>query len=550
MGLSSVRPQVGTNASAFWPVAPKRNKDKTKPSNEAKLPNAFMSSATHFKPIVLHRSPSPKIKISSESKTPAAEKKVLPKSPRHEKNLGDKDEVVRKLKELKQNLMKHRQTSLHETENVDSETKSNSLKHSECSRKSDTKSKGDQMPNMSNANNSSNALDLLLNELQKQGTIPDTNVLASSIARYLESQLSQGSQSRQSRTSNDRTPTWSQQSSPSINTNYQYVSNLPQNFNLNIPAQHHTQLIGQTVTLPDRHGGGGMLASYPLQVQLQQDPRTGFIQLVPVGLVAPLSNQSPASAGRSPGARNMEHRNISSSPHSTCSDREGNLSKLNENSPKSKQNVHGRTAKDLVQKTANQRAKNMGRVILDQTYVMSDNGGLRKSKSDHHMDQFSEDQIVTGNGRGDNLSSSFSGSYGLLYSSEQDNRTVCYPNPPNAYFDDGHINTHGNNNRTDFTRAYQPQPLRNGHSGKSSPSLSKDSGVSGLNGGPSYQPPPPGSLVERLLNSENLRHQKMLGRVTYLLREEFARDGLMAGSNEDSSIGGLLFNTQYNQNTL
>ncbi|KAL5022627.1 hypothetical protein ScPMuIL_001782 [Solemya velum] len=540
MGLSSVRPQVGTITSAFWPVPPKRNKEKPKSVSEAKLPNAFISSATHFKPIVLHRSPSPKIKSSSDGKiTTTAETRELPKPIRREHhNMGDKDEVVRKLKELKQNLMKPRHSLSHDTENIDTvETRSNSSKHSESSRKSETKSKGDQTPTVSNTNNSSNALDLLLNELQKQGTVPDTHVLASSIAQYLESQLSQGSHSRQSRTSNDRTPTWSQQSSPSINPNYQYMPrDLPPNFNLNIPAQFHTQLIGQTVTLPDKHGGGGVLASHPLQLQLQQDPRTGFIQLVPVGMVAPLSNQSPAHANRSPGARNMEHYHSSPSTHSACSDREGNLSKLNDNSPKSKSNIHGRTAKDLVQKTANQRAKNMGRVVPDQEYVMSNNNGLRRSKSDHEIDQFSGDQILTDNERGDRLSSSFNGAYGLQYSSEHDDRTLNYPEPSNTYFDNGHTNHYGNNNRSDSTHGYQPQTFRNGRSENSSPSLSKDSGVSGLNGGLGYQPPVPGSLVERLLNSENLRHQKMLGRVTYLLQEEFARDGLMAGGNEDSSI--------------
>jgi hypothetical protein len=55
--------------------------------------------------------------------------------------------------------------------------------------------------------------------------------------------------------------------------------------NLNIPSQYQQHVVGQTVTLPQY--GGGMMPGYPMQVQLQQDPRTGFVQLIPVGMPVP-----------------------------------------------------------------------------------------------------------------------------------------------------------------------------------------------------------------------------------------------------------------------
>lgn len=66
----------------------------------------------------------------------------------------------------------------------------------------------------------------------------------------------------------------------------------------------------------------------------------------------------------------------------------------------------------------------------------------------------------------------------------------------------------------------------------SSPSLSKDSGVSDLKGKTGDA-----SLMERLLNADTIRHQQRLGRLVRLLREEFAFDGYMENGIEDLSMG-------------
>ena len=66
-----------------------------------------------------------------------------------------------------------------------------------------------------------------------------------------------------------------------------------------------------------------------------------------------------------------------------------------------------------------------------------------------------------------------------------------------------------------------------------SPSWSKDSGVSGLN----LKGSGDATLMERLLNSETIRHQQRLSRVIRLLREEFAYDGYMENGGEDLVMG-------------
>ena len=73
-----------------------------------------------------------------------------------------------------------------------------------------------------------------------------------------------------------------------------------------------------------------------------------------------------------------------------------------------------------------------------------------------------------------------------------------------------------------------------------SPSLSKDSGVSGLNlrssagggGGQGYR-----TLMDRLLDADAVKHQQKLGRVIQLIREEFAFDGYLENGVEDLAMG-------------
>ncbi|XP_064630511.1 uncharacterized protein LOC135489206 isoform X2 [Lineus longissimus] len=72
-----------------------------------------------------------------------------------------------------------------------------------------------------------------------------------------------------------------------------------------------------------------------------------------------------------------------------------------------------------------------------------------------------------------------------------------------------------------------------------SPPLSKDSGVSGLilksNGGAAYP-----SLMDRLLNSDAMRRHEVLRKVVLLIREEFAFDGYMENGVEDLAMAEWL----------
>ncbi len=66
----------------------------------------------------------------------------------------------------------------------------------------------------------------------------------------------------------------------------------------------------------------------------------------------------------------------------------------------------------------------------------------------------------------------------------------------------------------------------------SSPLLSKDSGVSGLN-----MKGTDVTLMDRLLNSDTIRHQERLSKVISLLQDEFAYDGYMENGIEDLAMG-------------
>ena len=45
------------------------------------------------------------------------------------------------------------------------------------------------------------------------------------------------------------------------------------------------------------------------------------------------------------------------------------------------------------------------------------------------------------------------------------------------------------------------------------------------------------SLMERLLNSDTIKHQQKLSKVVRLLRDEFAYDGYMENGIEDLAMG-------------
>ncbi|XP_061194832.1 kinase non-catalytic C-lobe domain-containing protein 1-like [Saccostrea echinata] len=499
------KPQIGSSSSMFAPVA-------VKPKNEGKgqMPSAFTSTATHFKPIILHK--------TSSSPAPPPEEEKKTEATKEESNDNDK-EVVRKLKELKKNLMKHRQPV------KDSEGEENQKEQQTTSVKSSNEKKESEENVQLKASNTG-SLDNLLSELQKQGSVPDTQSLAAAIAQHLAKNL-QGSQQSNTGQGKDvpQQSTIGRQgpmSTPAApNMNQMFNMHLNQQMS-NFPPQYQQQLMGQTMTLPSMgQFGGSMMPGYPMQVQLQQDPRTGLFQMVPVSMVT--VNSAPGSQANSDEFNNMEDVTRMSDPGRSPKPRPRHLGgDSSRDLSKQKQGRHGRTAKDLVQKTANIRSKN-----LQQQNTSNISSPL--GQKDYDSKQWSSNQ---GSDKLSSQTKAFNGESGQP-SDQYNSLPRKHSVPLNLSSADYHLHP-------------QSQRIR---SNTSSPSPSKDSGVSGVNG--VYKPPDPGSLMDRLLNSNtSLTQQQKMGRLVHLLREEFAFDGYMENGVEDinmaeyvMSLGSLKWET-------
>ena len=560
-------------SGAFCPI-PKKPEPK-KELGEPRIPSAFSSPATHFKPIILHQpsattnekqatvteEKNPVVKDKEKttpSKTSSSDssKKAVTVSP---DQTNDKEkEVVKKLKELKKNLMKHnKQPSMaKELENEDklSEASKDSKdsKNSTPSRKSlpptPKKSSSSKSGEKSKRRQSSGALDALLKEIQKQGNVPDTNSLASAIAQVLQNHLNQGESpatkppdpekvSDNKPAELDMTVTSAQ---ATINQNEMLQ-------NLNIPQQFHSQLVGQMMSLPMQYGGN-MYPSLP-QFQFQQDPVTGFLQLVPVPVsVRPQSvhsNSGSVHSGQgftSPagsGTKDLGSPNLSPKTYHNQSD-VSNPSAISDQSLPRGKVPHGRTAKDLVQKTANMRAKNLGRPSPSNVLSSPQQTGLHKWKSDLALDR-AEAQFYSDSER--TKHSSYSS---LSFQNRLQSGYV---------FDDSMLNPHSyrNAHMTGLSRPLShygngmlqyrsPDYVnrQNINSTASSPSPSThDSGIGGMNHG-NYNrgiPPTSDTLMERLLSNVNMKQQRVLGKIVHLLREEFAFDGYMENGVEDLAMG-------------
>lgn len=496
----------------------------------------------------------------TSSSSSEVSKKVTAVSP--DPNNDKEKEVVKKLKELKKNLMKHNKqpTMAKEIENEDGTLEvSKDSKSSTPSKKSlpaTPKKSSSSKSGEKSKKQSSGALDALLKEIQKQGTAPDTNSLASAIAQILQSHLNQGANSdvkskdansdaKQPPTELDMTVTSAQ---AALNQNEMLKD-------LNIPQQFHSQLVGQMMSLPMQYGGN-MYPGLP-QFQFQQDPVTGYLQLVPVAVpMRPQSVHSNSGSVHSgheftspngSGARikdtaspslspKMYHNQSDVSNPSAISDISGSRGKV----------PHGRTAKDLVQKTANLRAKNLGRPSPSNVLGPPPQSfGLQKWKSDHALDradiQFYSDSERTKRSSYSSLSFQNRHQAGFVYDdsmlSPHSYRTAqmtglsrplsMYGNPMPHYRSPDYVNRHNMN-----STASSPSPSTH------------DSGIGGMNHNTYNRGFPPSSdtsLMDRLLSNVNVKQQKVLGKIVHLLREEFAFDGYMENGVEDLAMGKLLF---------
>ncbi|WAR21994.1 KNDC1-like protein [Mya arenaria] len=575
-GGSSFQPikptAVGSNSSAFSSTGafcpiPKKPEPK-KEVGEPRIPSAFSSPATHFKPIILQQtsgstnemasnnqeSKSGKVKetdkTSASKPSSAANSQKKPTAVSPDQSNDKEKEVVKKLKELKKNLMKHKQqpSMAKEIENEDAvtETSTPSKKSLPAIPKKSSSSKSSEKS--SKRRQSSGALEALLKEIQKQGNVPDTNSLASAIAGVLKSHLHQGDSATKPHITNasDNQGKSTQELDMSVTSAQASLAQGQMLQNLNIPQQYHSQLVGQTMSLPMQHYGGNMITGLP-QFQFQQDPVTGFLQLVPVGVV-PMRPQSVHSnsgsmhsapdlaspTGSGTMMKDITSPDMSPKVYHNQSDA-SNSSAIGDGSGTRVKVPHGRTAKDLVQKTANLRAKNVGRPSPSNLLgsPQQSNGGLSKWRSEHTLENKTEALFYSDSERAKHASYSslsFNNklSAGFVYDDSMVHqgsyRHPAIPRPQSQY------------GQPHYRSPDDRHPL---NSTTSSPSPSThDSGIGGMNHG-MYRGIGPGadiSLMERLLSNVNVKQQKVLGKIVHLLREEFAFDGYMENGVEDLAM--------------
>ena len=551
-----------SGSGAFCPI-PKKPEPKLEVS-EPRIPTAFSSPATHFKPIVLQQTSAvanEKPLLNQDSKNslnkekekttvakPLAEKKPVSESP---DGGNDKEkEVVKKLKELKKNLMKHKQqpSMAKDIENEDGVVENvNKKSLPQIPKKSS--SSASKSSDRSKRRQSSGALEALLKEIQKAGNVPDTNSLAAAIAGVLQNHLPQQGNSGASKaqaSGGDSQSKVTPELDMTVTSAQASLNQGPLLQNLNIPQQFQSQLVGQTMSLPLQQFGGGLLTGLP-QFQFQQDPVTGYMQLVPVGM-APMRPQSVHSnsgsahsapdfispSGSGPVMKDVSSPEMSPKVYHPQSDLNNSaISDSSRGKP-----AHGRTAKDLVQKTANLRAKNLGRPSPSNLSVPQPGSvGMQKWRSDHALDVRNEPAFYSDSEKSKHASySSLSFSNKLSAGFVYDDTSLhpgSYRHPaiprPHSQYGQPMYRTPDDRDRQIGSTMSSPSPSTH------------DSGIGGMNHGVfrSVAPASDTSLMDRLLSNVNPKQQRILGRIVHLLREEFAFDGYMENGVEDVAMGEL-----------
>ncbi|GFO14629.1 protein very kind-like, partial [Plakobranchus ocellatus] len=504
-------------SSAFKPVAV-----KAKPAKKLeRVPSAFSSPATHFKPIVIQDKAS-----NSESSKPAGAKET---------------DVVGKLREIKDNLQRHRNNDV-----ANKEVKTNK-RHLEDS--------SNTQQNQSKQNNQAPAgigsLDQAMLQLQAQGSLQNTDALASAIAHYLKNHLSGGlpplssDQSQQNRhtfiepadksaftmgspsqqhpatsapnpiypsgtttipsnaTSTIMSTFSSSGSSPMYNLNPQ-PSYSPGNLGTTLPLHRNAPLaIGGT--LPTS-GVAPILGPYPapfhnlgqmpVHFTLVRDPVTGLMQMVPCML--PISSQPSPSLSQAipiPSYQQVPTStdaqvNGSNSGYKTYEQSNTLLSKidpLHASQPQQQQQLKGTQPRPSVSHPS----------FVHTSYPESHNENITR-----------QDQNDT-------------------------KPTLSHPmsSVPESRFGNP---SHGQSNIR-FKPTSETGRVKESESQSSSPSPSKDSGICVTQQPPAlaYTKDP---LMERLLSSQDSQRQRILSHVLRILREEFADDGVFDSGVEDLAI--------------
>ena len=559
--------------SAFKPVPlkpqPARVADTEDQASRPRLPSAFSSPATHFKPIILQ---APGVGGGRDQASADLQE-------------GDKEKnVVRKLKEIKKNLLKHRpQASLSRDVEVDDSKPPVADKPKTPRTTSSGRSSG-------GAGESAGALEIFLQQLQSSGQMPDTQNLALAIAQHLQAQLGPGggeaaggggvpkipfgsssqpsehrdvsSQLKSSAASSQPSVMPSQASCveaqpqlltsvqtapteapPMISQPQQVPGSLPlPRFagpvaagGVNVTGMGQAGYLGQGMPLPVMPFAGGVVPG-PVQYQHQQDPRTGLVQLIPVPVLPygaqPGPSHSPHTPSSDHGYNPWQQQPVAASPGAGLvpdfpADKDGAAFRHN-----SRPNVNSRNARGLIQKTAAQRAKNAVGASTSPTGYLSDNGiSSLKSHSCAEEDSSLQDASSVQHQRDgsphrrSNSSSANLPLRGLNFSESGDGPIRQGDNRGTSV--DYSVTSHSEDKVQQRSRSVivgsAPQALRS-NSQSSSPSPSKDSGIC-LTHGSAAPPFSSASLMERLLSSESLRHQQAVTQVLHILTQGFGGQG-------------------------
>ena len=558
--ISTKQQQSAAAGSAFKPVPlkpkPAKATDMEDQDSRSRLPSAFSSPATHFKPIILHAAGG-----GDQASAELQEDK--------EKN------VVRKLKEIKKNLLKHRPSgSLSKDVEMD-DSKPPVAEKSKTHRTSSSR-------RSSGAGETAGTLENLLLQLQSSGQMPDTQNLALAIAQHLQAQLGPGGEAAGEAAKGppasspqilERPDTSSQvnnsasSSQPSVRTSQAFcakmqpqpqnsllasvqtvsteaqpVSSQPQQMptslplpqfagpvpGLNVAGMGQAGYLGQGMSMPVMPFAGGVMPG-PVQYQLQQDPRTGLVQLIPVPVMPYGHHPGPSRSPHTPGSDhgfNPWQQPITVSPGAGLVpdysiDTEDNAVR-HSNRP----SVNSRNARGLIQKTAAQRARNAAGSSASPTGYISDNGISSLKSHSCAEDESLQDasSVHRRDGSHHRCSNSSSVSLplkGLKFSESRDGPVQLGDKrgPDLDYSVTSHAEDRLLHRSQSVNVSNAAQALRS-NSQSSSPSPSKDSGICLTHSSAAPQVSS-ASLMERLLSSDSLRHQQTVTQVLHILNQGF-----------------------------
>ncbi|KAI0229700.1 hypothetical protein LSAT2_019857 [Lamellibrachia satsuma] len=300
-----------------------------------------------------------------------------------------------------------------------------------------------------------------------------------------------------------------------------------------------------------------MATPFPFQVQLQQDPRTGLFQMIPVPMPA-----MPHTPGMVP-AYSMPVIPPPSPPQQEHQYQMNSQSKQSIYRPQADiSEGRSRGVKGRLRSTKVHRLRTAGEGDFDK---LNDERCLRLSEVEEgregrqggyyeNSEEGSDPEMTSNRRRRDrksNLKRAKSGSHIDYQYSEID----IDASPPSAFS----RTTYRSSLRLENGLSHS-QPNIGGHqmvvydtgdtklqqqkkldcmspddlcsSPPPSPSWSKDSGVSGVNMKGSAD----ATLMERLLNGDTVKHQQKLVRVIQLIRDEFAYDGYLENGIEDLAM--------------